>query len=436
IRGRKNAEDLLDAVPDTERSAGYTFARTRFLRRAGRFEEAAELMLTAPRDANSLIDPDEWWVERRVLSRELLDIGDAETAYRVAAAHSAESPSRAADAEFHAGWYALRFLKNPEAAARHFARIAEIAEGPISSARANYWLGRTAGSGGPGDATAYYEKAARLGATFYGQLATAKLDRTTLAAEAPEPDDDDRRRFFAREMVRAIRSLEGTNHLWRAGSLYRKLAQELQKPGELSLLADMAEARGDYTTALRVGKIAASRGLDIGALAHPVGAIPAAASIPSARQALAYAVARQETEFNAAAVSPAGARGLLQLMPATAREMARKSGLPYSRARLTTDPTYNVTLGAAYLEEQLGRFDGSYILTFAGYNAGPSRASEWMERYGDPRGKPVEEIVDWIERIPYSEPRNYVQRVMENLQVYKMRLTGRFDIVTDLAAGS
>ena len=141
IRGDRNAENLLDAVPEAERSAGYIFAKTRFLRRAGRFDEAARLMLTAPRDAESLIDPDEWWVERRVLSRELLDTGDAETAYRVAAAHSAESPSRAADAEFHAGWYALRALKDAQKAAPHFARIAEIAEGPISNARANYCWG-------------------------------------------------------------------------------------------------------------------------------------------------------------------------------------------------------------------------------------------------------------------------------------------------------
>ncbi|MFC5583911.1 transglycosylase SLT domain-containing protein [Nitratireductor kimnyeongensis] len=435
IRGDRNAQALLDAVPETEQSAGYIFARARFLRRAEQFEEAAKLMLTAPRDAESLIDPDEWWIERRVLSRELLDIGDAETAYKLAAAHSAESPSRAADAEFHAGWYALRALKDPAKAAPHFARIAAVAEGPISNARANYWLGRAAEAGGPGEATAYFEEAARFGATFYGQLATARLGSTTLAAAAPEPTDEDRRHFSAREMVRAIQSLEQTNHAWRAGSLYRKLAETLENPGELTLLARMAEARGDYTTALRVGKIAGGRGLDIGALAHPVGAIPAAASIPSARQALAYAIARQETEFNAAAVSPAGARGLLQLMPATAQEMARKSGLPYSRARLTSDPSYNATLGAAYLEEQLSRFNGSYILTFAGYNAGPSRANEWMERYGDPRGKPVEEVVDWIERIPYSETRNYVQRVMENLQVYKMRLTGRFDVLSDLSAG-
>ncbi|WP_048647771.1 lytic transglycosylase domain-containing protein [Nitratireductor soli] len=435
IRGDKNAGKLLDAVPKEQRSAGYIFAKARYLRRRERFREAATVMLTAPRDAASLVDPDEWWIERRVLSRELLDIGDARTAYRLAAAHSAETPARAADAEFHAGWYALRALNDAKAAAPHFARIAEIAEGPISNARAHYWLGRAAEAGGPGTATEHYERAAVYGAAFYGQLAAAKLGRSTLSAAYPRPTAQDRETFSRRETVRAIQRLEATDHAWRAASLYRDLAGELTSPGELALLAAMAEQRGNHMLALRVGKIAAARGIDIGALAHPLGAIPAQASIPSARKALAYAVARQETEFNGTAVSPAGARGLLQLMPGTAREMARKSGLPYSRDRLTQDTAYNATLGSAYLGEQLERFGGSYVLTFAGYNAGPRRAAEWVERYGDPRGQPIEAVVDWIERIPFAETRNYVQRVMENYQVYKMRLSGRVDIAADLAAG-
>jgi soluble lytic murein transglycosylase len=151
--------------------------------------------------------------------------------------------------------------------------------------------------------------------------------------------------------------------------------------------------------------------------------------------ALAYAVARQESEFNVGAVSGAGARGLLQLLPGTAKDVARKTGLPFSQARLTTDPAYNATLGAAFLAEQLGRFDGSYVLTFAGYNAGPRRAREWVKRYGDPRGKDIDAVVDWIERIPFTETRAYVQRVMENYQVYKMRLSGQADIARDLIYG-
>jgi soluble lytic murein transglycosylase len=197
----------------------------------------------------------------------------------------------------------------------------------------------------------------------------------------------------------------------------------------------MAEQRSNHFLALRVGKIAAGRAIDVGALAHPIGAIPTSAAIDGAGTALAYAVARQESEFNVGAVSGAGALGLLQLLPGTAREVAQRSGLPYSKDRLVTDAGYNATLGAAFLSEQLGRFNGSYVLTIAGYNAGPRRAAEWAERYGDPRGKDLDTVVDWIERIPYTETRTYVQRVMENYQTYKMRLSGRFDIAQDLVEG-
>ena len=206
-------------------------------------------------------------------------------------------------------------------------------------------------------------------------------------------------------------------------------------PGELALLAGMAEKQGNHFLALRVGKIAAGRGLSIGALSHPVGVIPASANISGAGIALAYAIARQESEFNVGAVSGAGARGLLQLLPGTAESVARKAGMTYSKSRLTTDAGYNATLGAAFLGEQLGRFDGSYVLTFVGYNAGPRRAQQWVQRYGDPRGKDLDTVVDWIERIPFTETRSYVQRVMENYEVYKMRLSGKSDIAHDLVNG-
>ena len=434
-RNAKDADRLLEAVPLDQRSAGYVFAQAKRLRRTGHFKQAAATMAKAPKDAVALVDPDAWWVERRVLSRELLDIGETRGAYEVAAAHSAESPTDAADAEFHAGWYALRGLRDAKTAATHFNRIIDIADGPISLARAYYWLGRAAEAGGPGEAVAFYEKAATYGTAFYGQLAASKLGRGTISAPAPEPSMADRASFTNRVAVRAIERLERADQTWRADILYRDLASELTSPGELALLAAMAEARGNHYLALRIGKIAAARGIDIGALTHPVGAIPLEARISGAGQALAYAVARQESEFNVSAKSGAGALGLLQLLPGTAKEMARKAGLSYEKGRLTTDAGYNATLGAAFLSEQLDRFDGSYILTFAGYNAGPRRALDWMERYGDPRGKDIETVVDWIERIPFTETRGYVQRVMENYQVYKMRLTGRADIASDLIEG-
>lgn len=435
IRSGKDAGKLLEAVPEAQRSAGWLFARIKYLRRAEKLSEAAAVMLKAPRDRATLIDPDAWWLERRALSRELVDVGDIGNAYKIVAAHSAESLVNAADAEFHAGWYALRGLSEPAAAARHFSRITDFASSPISLSRAYYWLGRAAEAGGPGDARTYFEKASAYGTSFYGQLASARVGRKAIALAHPAPSASDRQNFARHEAVQAIRRLEEAGYPTRAEILYRGLSEQLSSPGELALLAEMAEKRGNHFLALRVGKIAAARGIDVGALSHPLGAIPGSTDVSGAGKALAYAVARQESEFNIGAMSSAGALGLLQLLPSTAKDVAKRNGLAYSQPRLTTDAGYNATLGSAFLAEQLGRFQGSYVLTFAGYNAGPRRAQQWIDRYGDPRGKDIDTVVDWIERIPFAETRSYVQRVMENYQVYKMRLSGNFDIVTDLVNG-
>lgn len=416
-------------------NAAYQFLKIRYLRRTERYDDATELMLKAPRQAAMLVDPDAWWTERRILSRELLDLGKPQLAYTVVAAHAAESPTVAAEAEFHAGWYALRALKQPKTAAPHFARIAEISARPISASRAYYWLGRAADAGSGGNARDFYRRSAHFGTTFYGQLSAAKLDEKAPELIYPKPTETDRARFANRHAVQAIKRLEQIGYATKATSIYTQLSQELDSVGELALLAVMAERNENHYLALRVGKTAALRGLDVGALSHPLGAIPASANISGSGKALAYAIARQESEFNVGAVSKAGARGLLQLMPATAKSVATRNGMPFSAPRLTSDAGYNATLGAHFLGEQLDRFNGSYVLTFAGYNAGPRRASEWVEKYGDPRGQSIEEVVDWIERIPYSETRNYVQRVMENYEVYKARLTGSADIETDLVYG-
>lgn len=431
-----DAAQKLNAVHASWQSnPAFLYAKIQYLRRSERYTEAANLMLKAPRDASSLVNPDAWWAERRVLSRELLDIGKPQIAYRLAAAHSAESPTMAVDAEFHAGWYALRALNDASTAQKHFSRIAEISSRPMSASRAYYWMGRAAEAGGGGNAKQMYQRASYYGTSFYGQLAAAKLSNNVLQLPYPKPSAEDRSRFDSREPVRAIRRLESIGYGNRAQSLYINMAQELSSTGELALLAVMAERNSNHYLSLRVGKIAAGRGLDVGALSHPTGAIPANANIKGSGAALAYAIARQESEFNISAVSSAGARGLLQLLPGTAKGVAQRAGLAYSDARLTTDAAYNATLGAHYLGEQIERFNGSYILTFAGYNAGPRRASEWIAKYGDPRGQNIDQVVDWIERIPYTETRNYVQRVMENYAVYKSRLYGNANIQQDLVSG-
>jgi soluble lytic murein transglycosylase len=434
IRDDRNADALLDAVePSSKQDVGYLFARIKRVRRLGDYQAAAKLMLGAPRDPALLIDPDEWWIERKLISRNLLDLGDARTAYKIAADHSAQSPADQAEAEFHAGWYALRFLGDNATARGHFERLAAVTSTPISQARAYYWLGR-ASSGQ--DAERHFRRAAEHDGSFYGQLAAQRLGIRRLDIRKTEPSAAERDNFARNEAARAIALLEEAGYNWRAEALYRGLAQNLDSPGELAILAARAENQGKHSLALQIGKIGHSRGLDVDSVSWPVGAIPAGAKISGAGKALAYAIARQESAFNAAAISPAKARGLLQLLPGTAKDMARKLGVAYSTGKLTTDPAYNASLGAAYLSEQLDNFSNSYILTFVGYNAGPGRARQWVEAYGDPRGRPVEEVIDWVERIPFTETRNYVQRVMENYQVYKTRLTqAHLDIEGDLRVG-
>ncbi|MFC6444403.1 lytic transglycosylase domain-containing protein [Shinella zoogloeoides] len=433
---QKTAGDLIKAVDARwHQDPAYTYLRIRNLRNKEEYRAAAKLFDAMPEEPARLVNPGAWWNEQRIVSRGLADLGDYRDAYRVAAHHGADDPADIVEAEFHAGWYALRDLGEPKTAAKHFRRILQASDRPLSVSRAWYWLGRAAEKGGPGEAKDYFAKAANFPGTFYGQLAGARLGRKALNVAYPTPTAEERARFHQREAVQAIARLQAAGHGWRGDSLYRALAGDLMSPGELALLAAQAEKEGNHQLSLQIGKIAFGRGIDVAALAFPIGVIPDGANISGSGKALAYAIARQESAFNPAAVSPANARGLLQLMPGTAEGVAKRYGLAYSKERLTTDAAYNATLGAHYLGEQISDFGGSYVLTFIAYNAGPRRVPQWIARYGDPRGKPIDEVVDWIERIPFSETRGYVQRVMENYQVYKTRLGQKADIVHDLSVG-
>jgi soluble lytic murein transglycosylase len=432
----KNAPALIEAAGrNWAKDTAFLFIRIEHLRQQDRYREAAQLLERAPRDTSELVNASEWWNERRIIARGLADQGDFKSAYRIVAAHTARSPTDIADAEFHAGWYALRSLRDPKTAAGHFERILSASSRPLSASRGLYWLGRAAEAGGPGKASDYYQKAARYSATFYGQLAASRLNMKTLDVRYPAPSEADRREFASREAVRAIDRLEAAGHSKRADALYRALAEDMSSPGELAILSARAERTRNHALSLEIGKAAFNRGIDVAALAFPVGVIPASANIEGSGKALAYAIARQESAFNPAAISPADARGLLQILPGTAKGVASRHGIAYTAAKLTTDPGYNATLGAHYLGEQIDAFGGSYILTFIAYNAGPRRVPDWIARYGDPRGKSIDEVIDWIERIPFPETRNYVQRVMENYQVYKVRLGQSADIENDLRFG-
>jgi soluble lytic murein transglycosylase len=434
--GRSTAPALIKAVDAKwAKDPALQFIRIMQLQKQEYYTAAAQLLAKVPHDLKSLVVPSEWWDEQRIVSRGLADNGKFQAAYSVVNNAMADDPVDIVEAEFHAGWYALRGLKDGKLAATHFTRILAASDRPLSASRAWYWLGRAAEAGGPGDAKALFAKAAAFPATFYGQLAAARLGQTHLNVKYPVPTPSDRQNFEARPAVQAIARLQDAGHGWRGDVLYRALAEQITSPGEMAMLANRAEQSGNHQLSLQIGKIAFGRGLDVAALAFPLGVIPDGTNMSVAGKALAYAIARQESSFNTGAVSPANAMGLLQILPGTAKGVAQRIGLAYSKEKLTTDAGYNATLGSQYLSEQISKFNGSYILTFIAYNAGPNRVPDWLARYGNPKGKSIDDVVDWIERIPYSETRNYVQRVMENYQVYKARLGQESDIVQDLRFG-
>ncbi|ACB95495.1 lytic transglycosylase domain-containing protein [Beijerinckia indica] len=416
-------DKLFAAVPASlQNDPAYLFARIQKLRRSEKITEAATLMLGAPHDPARLVNGDEWWVERRLIARKLLDQNDAATAYKICAEHSAVSRDLRIEAEFHAGWIALRFLHDPEKAMTHFAQAAQFAETPISIARAAYWQGRAAEDDMRAEvavtANGYYGKAARQSATYYGQLARTKLG-LPLVTEAPArhallPAEQD-------PSIRIIALLQALDQKDLAQSLSIAAAQHLEGDGQMAALADVVDTQHDAHLALMIGKLAGYRGYALQNLAFPTYGIPSFEPLPnSAARSLVYAIARQESAFDTKAVSSAGARGVMQMIVSTARRTAERAGIPFNETRLLSDAAFNAQLAAAHLGDLLAEQRGSWILTFAAYNAGGKKVKQWIDAYGDPRDPAVDPI-DWVERIPFTETRNYVQRVVENLAMYQLR---------------
>jgi peptidoglycan lytic transglycosylase len=415
----------------------YVFARTHQLLRSNQPIEAARFLLETRPNLELSGDGDIWWEERRDLARALLDSGAPELAYRVVAEARPDGEGDRVEAAFHAGWIALRFLHDPNLAEPHFRELHTLATLPRTQSRASYWLGRThEAQHRPAAARLDYVEAARFGGTFYGQLAREKLGITTTGLERmPRPSALDRIRFANRDMVKIVRLLAAGGHADMAWPFLAALGETVDTPGEVALLTTLARRIGRPEAGIQAAATAEERGLKVASLPALFFGVPADLRTPAAvDRALVYAVVRQESAFNHAAVSNAGARGLMQLMPATARATARNASIPFSVQRLTTDPLYNVTLGAHHLDELLGGLQRSYILTFVGYNAGPGRALQWVHDYGDPRGGAVDPI-DWIERIPFDETRDYVQKVMENLQLYRSRTGHPLSLTQDLLRG-
>jgi soluble lytic murein transglycosylase len=414
------ADKLVDAVPKTLRNdPSLIFAQAQKLRRADKFSEAADLLEQAPRDGNALVDGDAWWTERRINARKLLDAGDAQKAYTLAANHSARSSEDRIEAQFHAGWIALRFRNDPASALPHFVAAGQIARTPISKARALYWQARAAEArGAEAEALELYESAAQHSTAYYGQLARARLGHTDQPVRRAAHVADGLARI---EPVRAVEAFEAVGERELAFRLTSDLARKLDDPAQIAALAHVAARAQNARAALVVGKLASQRGIALDDIAFPMFGVPQYEALPrSAEQPVVYSIARQESAFQSDALSHAGARGLMQMLPSTARRTAQRAGVPFDEKRLILDPAYNAQLGAAHLTELMDEHGQSLILTFAAYNAGGHRVKQWIAAYGDPR-KPDVDPIDWVERIPFTETRNYVQRVVENVGVYRAR---------------
>jgi len=424
---------------------GLRFNRIQWLRRTknkDRREEAWKMLLDAPSEPNVLLDLNNWWTERRINCRGALNDGSPRVAYDIAAKHGLVSGDGYIEAEFLAGWIALRFLSDPHTALRHFVSLRGAATSSKSIALGEYWLGRTAlVLGDPASAKIHFHGAAKYPQYFYGQLGRQALDARPAHLEVtstPLPTEADIQSFLSRDGVRAIGVARATGFDGATPQFLLALSRKLTNPTEVILLVELAKITGNPQVALRLAKIAFNRDLPVGDYALPIGVIPEFRSLLTDRvdPALVHALSRQESEFNAAAKSPVGASGLMQLMPATAKAVAKAYKVQFSAAQLT-NAAYNTQLGEAHLRDLIDSYNGSYFLSLAAYNAGGGRVAEWIKAFGDPRDPQVDPI-DWIERIPFTETRQYVVKIMETLQLYRSRLAGpkqALQLVQDLNRG-
>ncbi len=440
VEKSSNAGALLNAVPESARGdAGYIFHKAQWLRRDDKPIEAARLLQSAPRSASQQHNLDEWWTERRLIARKLLDEGEHQAAYVVA--RDALPPTKdnpRAEHEFTAGWIALRFTNNPQAALQHFAKVGHGTTNPITLARGEYWQGRALEAlGRNSEARTHYQAAAQHSTAYYGQIARARLGMGELALRRP-PDMGHRAALMNLEVVRAVHLLYQVDARDLVISFVSDLAENAVDIGALVVVAEIARRYDDARAMLLIGKGALRRGFALDTYAFPTNGIPEFRMVgPNVDKSVVFAIARQESAFNPRAVSSANALGLMQVLPGTGKLIAKKFGFAFDRNKMLSDASYNAQMGAAELGDVLESYRGSYILSFVAYNAGRGRVKQWIERYGDPRDPSVDPI-DWVERIPFSETRNYVQRVLENMQVYRAQLGqgSRLMIEADLRRGA
>jgi soluble lytic murein transglycosylase len=424
---RGNVDRALARVPaDLRDDAGLVYERLRWRRVKGKYAQARELFVDLPGD---LRRPDLWWHERSILARRALREGLVSDAYRIVKEHRLNGGPEFAEAEWLAGWIALRFLHDADIALHHFQTMFTEVNYPVSRARSAYWAGRTAEARQDRDlARLWHGIAASYPTTYYGQLAAARLGPAAAVVLPAKPNvsNAEKTAFDRHELTRAVRLVAALDLKDELRPFLLRLAELKDTPGWRYLTATLANDIKRPDLAIAVAKKSGREGWELPHVGFPAITPPPPPGGANGKVALeiplVLAVVRQESAFQLDAVSRAGARGLMQLLPRTAREVARGVNLPYAPQKLVSDAAYNLKLGQAYLRDLLAEFEGSYVLALAAYNAGPKRAREWLKEIGDPRAS-ADDAIDWVEMIPYEETRNYVQRVLENLQVYRLRLS-------------
>ena len=408
--------------------AGLNYDRLKWRRKKGRVDSSTEILLKIRNDKEYLVRPDKWWKEREIISRALLYKKKYEISYKISSNHGMTEGSEYAAAEWMSGWIALSFLNDPITAKDHFKNFYENVSYPISLSRGAYWLGRTYEKIGEREqSNNWYREATKYLTTYYGQLAFLKLNPNGKFELEKDMEIDPKYRiqFFNKELVKISYLLDELKKDKYTKHILRHLANDNIAKGSEVLAAELATSINRYDFAIQVSKIASYQKRFHNKYNYPIISTPKYINkrkIPES--ALILSIIRQESEFDLEANSHAGAKGLMQLMPYTAKLVSKQAKLPYSKSRLTTDPEYNINLGSHYIAGLILQYDGAYPFAVAAYNAGPNRVKYWKKINKDPQKKQVD-YVDWVELIKFRETRNYVQRVMENYNVYRYILEQR-----------
>ncbi len=428
-------DQAIKNVPEKlKNDAGLNYDRLKWRRKKGRVDSSVEILMKIKNDKDYLVMPEKWWKEREIISRKLIYKKKYEIAYKITSEHGMTAGAEFAEAEWMSGWIALSFLKDPLIAKDHFHNFYKNVSYPISTSRGAFWLGRTYEKlGNKEKSLKWYQEASRYLTTYYGQLAFLKLDpngKFTLSDDI-EVDNKYRYIFYNKELVKIIYLLDELKKDKYTKYILRHLANDNIKRGSEILAAELATSIERYDFAIQVSKIASYQKRFHNQYNYPIISTPKTINgrkIPES--AFILSIIRQESEFDLSANSHAGAKGLMQLMPYTAKLVSKQAKLPYSKSRLTTDPEYNINLGSHYIAGLILQYDGAYPFATAAYNAGPNRVKYWKKINKDPQKKQVD-YVDWVELIKFRETRNYVQRVMENYNVYRYILEKKPIIMKD-----